>query len=200
MKQSTLTPENTRIAFIGTGVMGRSMAGHLLKAGYSINVFNRTRSKADDLVTAQFGTPMAYIDGVMDSRWGEYPDFLPERVQYLGAQINQALDNAEKVLDIKIAPDAWEKAQKGGQTFAGNLLRLVDLLKADPVPVILAAKFMIFLTLFDMHRCQPNDRVLGGDLHQLRCFFSINTAFVPPKPKELVMANSTSVLRHVFGT
>ena len=92
-------------------------------------------SKADDLVTAQFGTPIAYIDGVMDSKWGKYPDYLPERVHYLGAQINQALKKAEKVLDIKIAPDAWEKSQKGSQAFVGNLLRLIDLMRADPVPV-----------------------------------------------------------------
>lgn len=39
-----------RIAFIGTGVMGRSMAGHLLKAGYPLSVYNRTKAKADDLV------------------------------------------------------------------------------------------------------------------------------------------------------
>ena len=39
-----------RIAFIGIGVMGKSMAGHLLDAGYPLTVFNRTRSKADDLV------------------------------------------------------------------------------------------------------------------------------------------------------
>lgn len=38
------------IAFIGTGVMGRSMATHLLNAGYPVNVFNRTKSKTDDLV------------------------------------------------------------------------------------------------------------------------------------------------------
>jgi hypothetical protein len=95
-------------------------------------------SKADDLVTALFGTPIAYIDGVMDSKWGEYPDFLPERVQYLGAQINQALNKAEKVLGIKIAPDAWEKSQEGGQAFVGNLLKLIELLKADPVPVSVA--------------------------------------------------------------
>ena len=95
-------------------------------------------SKADDLVTAKFGTPVAYIDGVMDSKWGEFPNYLPERVQYLGAQIDQALDKAEKVLGIKIAPDAWEKSQKGGQAFVGNLLKLGDLLKADPVPVSIA--------------------------------------------------------------
>lgn len=40
------------IAFIGTGVMGRSMATHLLNAGYSVNVFNRTKAKTDDLVAA----------------------------------------------------------------------------------------------------------------------------------------------------
>lgn len=41
-----------RIAFIGTGVMGRSMAGHILKAGYSLHVYNRTASKAQSLVDA----------------------------------------------------------------------------------------------------------------------------------------------------
>ena len=40
------------ISFIGTGVMGRSMAGHLLNAGYPIQVYNRTKSKADDLVSS----------------------------------------------------------------------------------------------------------------------------------------------------
>ncbi|MDX2110761.1 MAG: NAD(P)-dependent oxidoreductase [Verrucomicrobiota bacterium] len=38
------------IGFIGIGVMGRSMAGHLLKAGYKVVVFNRTRAKADSLI------------------------------------------------------------------------------------------------------------------------------------------------------
>jgi 3-hydroxyisobutyrate dehydrogenase len=40
------------IAFIGTGVMGRSMAGHLLRAGHSVHVYNRTREKANALVEA----------------------------------------------------------------------------------------------------------------------------------------------------
>ena len=38
------------IGWIGTGIMGRSMAMHLLKGGYALNVFNRTESKAADLV------------------------------------------------------------------------------------------------------------------------------------------------------
>ena len=38
------------IGWIGTGVMGKSMCMHLLKAGYKLNVYNRTASKADELV------------------------------------------------------------------------------------------------------------------------------------------------------
>ena len=40
------------IAFIGTGVMGRSMAGHLLKAGHTLHVHNRTKAKAQALLDA----------------------------------------------------------------------------------------------------------------------------------------------------
>lgn len=40
------------IAFIGTGVMGRSMAGHLLKAGHTLHLHNRTKAKAADLLAA----------------------------------------------------------------------------------------------------------------------------------------------------
>jgi 3-hydroxyisobutyrate dehydrogenase len=40
------------IAFVGTGVMGRSMAGHLQKAGHSLRVHNRTKEKAAALLAA----------------------------------------------------------------------------------------------------------------------------------------------------
>lgn len=38
-----------RVAFIGLGVMGRSMAGHLLDAGHRLVVHTRTRRTAEDL-------------------------------------------------------------------------------------------------------------------------------------------------------
>ena len=41
-----------RVGWIGTGVMGKSMAGHLQKKGHTLSVYNRTASKADDLVAA----------------------------------------------------------------------------------------------------------------------------------------------------
>ena len=40
----------TKIGFIGTGVMGGAMAGHLLAAGHELYVYNRTKSKTDGLV------------------------------------------------------------------------------------------------------------------------------------------------------
>ena len=45
-----MTEQKPTVGFIGIGVMGRSMAGHLLDAGYSVHVYNRTRAKAQDLV------------------------------------------------------------------------------------------------------------------------------------------------------
>jgi hypothetical protein len=92
-------------------------------------------SKADDLVAVQYDVPIAYIDGVMDSKWGEYPSFLPERVDYLGTQIGQAISMAEEVLGITVAPDAWEKSQKSNRAFLQNLSAIVEHMKADPVPV-----------------------------------------------------------------
>ena len=40
----------TKIGFIGTGVMGSSIINHLIYAGYELHVFNRTKSKAEELI------------------------------------------------------------------------------------------------------------------------------------------------------
>src|SRR5699024_6540955 len=43
-----------RIAFLGLGVMGYPMAGHLARAGHSVTVYNRTSAKAEAW-TREFG-------------------------------------------------------------------------------------------------------------------------------------------------
>lgn len=40
-----------KIAWIGTGVMGESMAGHLLAAGHELYVYNRTQAKTANLIS-----------------------------------------------------------------------------------------------------------------------------------------------------
>ena len=44
------------VAFLGLGVMGGPMAGHLAKAGHSVTVYNRTAAKAEAWA-AEFGPP-----------------------------------------------------------------------------------------------------------------------------------------------
>jgi len=45
-----ISPEHTRVGWIGTGVMGHSMCGHLISEGFPTTIFNRTRSKAQALL------------------------------------------------------------------------------------------------------------------------------------------------------
>ena len=40
-----------KIGFIGLGIMGAPMAGHILKGGYPLTVYNRTHAKTADLAT-----------------------------------------------------------------------------------------------------------------------------------------------------
>ena len=54
------------IAFLGLGIMGLPMAGHLLKAGFPLTVYNRTAERAKDLVQAgarQAATPAKAASG-----------------------------------------------------------------------------------------------------------------------------------------
>ena len=44
-----------RIAFIGLGVMGYPMAGHLVRADHNVTVFNRTRERAERWVAEHGG-------------------------------------------------------------------------------------------------------------------------------------------------
>ncbi|OYP34359.1 oxidoreductase [Rhodopirellula sp. MGV] len=46
---TTIAPGKTRLGWIGTGVMGNSMCGHLIRAGYTATVYNRTREKTKAL-------------------------------------------------------------------------------------------------------------------------------------------------------
>lgn len=55
-----------KIAFIGTGLMGKEMAMRIFDAGYDLVVCNRTKDKADELIEAGadfIETPAAAADG-----------------------------------------------------------------------------------------------------------------------------------------
>jgi 3-hydroxyisobutyrate dehydrogenase len=66
MKGSLFMQTKPRIAFLGLGIMGLPMAGHLLKAGFPLTVYNRTVARAEDLSLAgarQAKTPAEAAQG-----------------------------------------------------------------------------------------------------------------------------------------
>ena len=56
-----------KIAFLGMGVMGYPMAGHIAAAGHDVTVYNRTTAKAEAWVAQHGGqhaaTPAAAASG-----------------------------------------------------------------------------------------------------------------------------------------
>ncbi len=59
MTRSHDSIEPRRVAFLGLGVMGGPMAGHLARAGHSVTVYNRTAAKAAEWVEAHAGLTVA---------------------------------------------------------------------------------------------------------------------------------------------
>ena len=50
MAAPSIVPGETRIGWIGTGVMGASMVSHLIDAGFQATVYSRTRDKAEPVL------------------------------------------------------------------------------------------------------------------------------------------------------
>src|SRR5436853_476631 len=61
-------PGSTRVGWIGTGVMGSSMCGHLLRHGYAVTVTTRRRDRAAPLLTegATWADTPADVAGASD--------------------------------------------------------------------------------------------------------------------------------------
>jgi 3-hydroxyisobutyrate dehydrogenase len=57
-----------RVAFIGLGVMGFPMAGHLAKAGHDVVVFNRSAAKAERWVAVHKGAVAASVAEAVEGR------------------------------------------------------------------------------------------------------------------------------------
>ncbi|NBK01407.1 NAD(P)-dependent oxidoreductase [Listeria monocytogenes] len=74
-----------KIGFVGTGVMGSSMAGHLLEAGYEVLVYTRTKTKAEDLLDK-------------GALWVEIPGELANKVDILISMVGYPKDVEELYL------------------------------------------------------------------------------------------------------
>lgn len=94
----------TRVSFLGLGVMGYPMAGHLARQGHEVTVFNRTSSKAQKWVE-EFG--------------GQLADTAAQAAQ--GAEIVFACVGADKdVEDICLGPDGAFSTMHEGSVFVDH--------------------------------------------------------------------------------
>lgn len=113
---------NTTIGFIGTGVMGKSMANNLLDAGYNLSIYTRTQEKAQSLLdkgAAWKNNPKTLAESadVIITMVG-----YPEDVESIYFDKNGILANAKKgtiVIDMttskpKLAVDIYHSASEKG--------------------------------------------------------------------------------------
>lgn len=73
---------NTVIGFIGLGVMGKSMASNLIKAGFNLVVYTRTKEKAVDLVE-------------MGATWVESPKYVAQEANIVITMVGYPSDVEE---------------------------------------------------------------------------------------------------------
>ena len=74
-----------RCTFLGLGVMGFPMAGHLAAAGHDVTVWNRTASKAADWTSRHVGATAETVEAAVSEAdfvfmcLGDDPALLPNR-------------------------------------------------------------------------------------------------------------------------
>lgn len=93
-------------------------------------------SKTDELLHERYGHPAVYVDGSMDSRWGEFPEYLPERVEFLGGQLEKVFQGVREVLGVEVTEKARSEGASRNRDLMGALRELAELMiKADPQPL-----------------------------------------------------------------
>jgi len=108
MADLAIVPGKTRVGWIGTGVMGSSMVGHLMKAGFSATVYTRSKSKAEGLLAA-------------GAAWGATPKEVAEKSDVIFSIVGFPSDVREVILGAN-------GALAGSK--AGNVL--VDMTTSEP--------------------------------------------------------------------
>ncbi|MBS7576380.1 MULTISPECIES: NAD(P)-dependent oxidoreductase [unclassified Enterococcus] len=124
-----------KIGFIGTGVMGKAIAGHLLAAGHDVFVYNRTKSKTDTLVNA-------------GAIWQDTPENVTEKSEIIFTMIGYPKD----VEAVYFGENGIFKA-----SVAGKLL--IDMTTSTPT---LAQKIAVSANKYDAEALDAP--VSGGDI------------------------------------
>jgi 3-hydroxyisobutyrate dehydrogenase len=108
MSLPTIAPGKTRIGWIGTGVMGSSMVGHLMSAGFAATVYNRRKEKAEGLLAK-------------GAKWAGSPKAVAEAADVVFAIVGFPSD----VRQVMLGADGALAGSKSGNV-------LVDMTTSEP--------------------------------------------------------------------
>ena len=124
MTQSAVNPAKPNVAFLGIGLMGKPMATRLLQAGYAVTVWNRTRTKSDEL--QPFGAKV--IDQVADAvRQADIVITMLEAGPIVAQVINAALPGLRKgALVVDMSSTRQSEAQEIHALLASAGVRFID--------------------------------------------------------------------------
>ena len=131
----TTTPGETRLGWIGAGVMGTSMCSHLLAAGFAVTVYSRTKAKAEPLL-------------VKGAQWAATPRAVAEQSDVVFSMVGYPSD----VRQVLLGADGALAGSK-----AGNIL--VDMTSSEPS---LAVEIAAAAAKKDVHSIDAP--VSGGDI------------------------------------
>ena len=117
----------SKIAWIGTGVMGASMAKHLLKNGHEVNLYNKTLAKAEKVKEEAGGTVCTTIKDAVENA-----DYIfsivgyPSDVEEVYLSEQGILKNAKKgalAVDMTTSkPSLAKKLYEEGQKFGVRVM------------------------------------------------------------------------------
>lgn len=146
------------IGWIGTGVMGGPMAAHLIKAGHSLTVFTRTKSKARELIDA-------------GAQWADSPQETAKNKDFVCAMVGYPQD----VREVVFGKEGIMKTIKPGSIF-------IDFTTSRPSLAIEIAEALKKKGAFSL-----DAPVSGGDVGARRATLSImvggdEAAFGAAKP------------------
>jgi 3-hydroxyisobutyrate dehydrogenase len=114
------------VGFVGLGIMGQSMAGHILSAGHPLAVYNRSRDKADDLlargaVWCDSPGAVAACSNVVITMVG-----YPSDVEQVWLGVGGVLSAARDALLIDMTTSSPELAQRIGAVAGARGWRWLD--------------------------------------------------------------------------
>jgi 3-hydroxyisobutyrate dehydrogenase len=108
MAVTKIVPGTTRLGWIGTGVMGQSMCGHLIAKGFGLTVYNRSKGKAQALLDR-------------GAKWGATPKQVAEQSDVVFAIVGFPRD----VREVFLGSDGALAGSKAGTI-------LVDMTTSEP--------------------------------------------------------------------